>query len=51
MRVDAENDDAEDLGTAQSSLPSDQVLTEVGAGTRAIWPKQRTTTKSYQAAA
>ena len=51
MRVDAENDDAEDLGTAQASLPSDQVLTEAATGTRAILPKQRTTIRSYPAAA
>ena len=31
LRVAANADDAESLGTAQTSLPSDQVLTEAGA--------------------
>ena len=30
-RIEAKTDDAEDLGTAQTSLPSDHVLTEAGA--------------------
>ena len=39
-RVEANTDDAEDLGTAQTSLPSDQVLAEAGAGIRVTWPKK-----------
>jgi len=47
-RVAAEADDAGYVKISQPELPSDQVLTEADAGTRAIHPKQDAPTNLAQ---
>jgi len=47
-RVAARTDDTGYGGKSQLELPSDQVLTEAGAGTRTIWPKKEAPTNLAQ---
>ena len=47
-RVEPEADDAGYVKISQPELPSDQVLTEAGAGTRVIQPKQDAPTNLTQ---
>ena len=47
-RVEPEADDARHVKISQPELPSDQMLTEAGAGTCAIWPKKEAPTNLTQ---
>jgi hypothetical protein len=47
-RAAAKADDAKHTEKSPLELPSDQVLTEAGARTRTIWPKQDAPTNLTQ---